>query len=111
MSSVPPVLSFLLMMLCGWVHRHQLIVIEFLQTENRLLKDRLRGRRIRFTDAERALLARTAKAVGRKARSALFRPSSDLHSVLGHGTLGRGILQTRGDERQDGRHSCKPGAG
>src|ERR1700693_3421115 len=67
MSSVPPALSFLLMILCGWVHRHQLIVIEFLQAENRLLRDRLRGRRIRFTDAERALLARKAKAVGRKA--------------------------------------------
>src|ERR1700719_4539559 len=67
MSSVPPALSLLLMILCGWVHRHQLIVIEFLQTENRLLKERLRGRRIRFTDAERALLARKAKPVGRKA--------------------------------------------
>jgi len=55
------------MIAAGWVHRHQLIVIEFLQTENRLLKDRLRGKRIRFTDAERALLARKAKAVGRKA--------------------------------------------
>jgi transposase InsO family protein len=60
-------LSFLLMIAAGWVHRHQLIVIEFLQAENRLLKDRLRGRRIRFTDAERALLARKAKAVGRRA--------------------------------------------
>jgi transposase InsO family protein len=67
MGSVPPLLSFLLMIAAGWVHRHQLIVIEFLQTENLLLKDRLRGRRIRFTDAERALLARKAKAVGRKA--------------------------------------------
>src|ERR1700736_1221871 len=67
MGSVPPLLSFLLMIAAGWVHRHQLIVIEFLQAENRLLKDRLRGRRIRFTDAERALLARKAKAVGRKA--------------------------------------------
>jgi len=67
MGSVPPLLSFLLMIAAGWVHRHQLIVIEFLQTENRLLKDRLRGKRIRFTDAERALLARKAKAVGRKA--------------------------------------------
>src|SRR3977135_2532459 len=55
------------MIAAGWVHRHQLIVIEFLQTENRLLKDRLRGRRIRFTDAEWALLARKAKALGRKA--------------------------------------------
>jgi hypothetical protein len=62
MGSVPSLLSFLLMTAAGWVHRHQLIVIEFLQAENRLLKDRLRGKRIRFTDAERALLARKAKA-------------------------------------------------
>src|ERR1700704_6653011 len=67
MGSVPPLLTFLLMVVSGWVHRHQLIVIEFLQAENRLLKERLRGKRIRFTDAERALLARKAKAVGRKA--------------------------------------------
>ena len=67
MGSVPPLLSLLLMIAAGWVHRHQLIVIEFLQAENRLLKERLHGKRIRFTDAERALLARKAKAVGRKA--------------------------------------------
>src|ERR1700682_2999216 len=67
MGSVSPLLSFLLVIVSGWVHQHQLIVIEFLQAENRLLKDRLRGKRIRFTDAERALLARKAKAVGRKA--------------------------------------------
>src|ERR1700730_1068198 len=66
MGSGPPLLSFLLMIAAGWVHRHQLIVIEFLQDENQLLKDRLRGRRIRLTDAERALLARKAEAVGRK---------------------------------------------
>src|SRR6188474_1030685 len=67
MGSVPPLLAFLLMVISGWVHRRQLILIEFLQAENRLLEERLRGKRIRFTDAERALLARKAKAVGRKA--------------------------------------------
>ena len=67
MGSVPPLLTFLLMVIAGWVHRRQLILIEFLQAENRLLKERLRGKRIRFTDAERVLLARKAKAVGRKA--------------------------------------------
>jgi hypothetical protein len=90
MGSVPPLLSFLLMIVSGWVHRHQLLVIGFLQAENRLLKERFRGKRIRFADAERALLARKAKAVGRKAlfeldtvaqRSARFdlhlRPSDD----------------------------------
>src|SRR4051794_21914636 len=53
------------MVAAGWVNRHQLIVIEFLQAENQLLKQRLRGKRIRFSDTERALLARKAKAVGR----------------------------------------------
>ena len=67
MGSVPPLLSFLLIVVSGWVHRHQLTVIEFLQAENRLLKQKLRGKRLRFTDAERTLLARKAKAVGRKA--------------------------------------------
>src|ERR1700674_2104817 len=67
MGSVPPLLSFLLVIVSGWVHRHQLRIIDLLQAENRLLKDRLRGKRIRFTDAERALLARKAKTVGRKA--------------------------------------------
>jgi hypothetical protein len=66
MGSVPPLLSLLLMVVSGWVHRHQLTVIEFLQAENRLLKETLGGKRLRFTDAERALLARKAKAVGRK---------------------------------------------
>ena len=64
---MPPLLSFLLMVMSGWVHRHQLLVIEFLKAGNRLLKERLREKRIRFTDAERAVLARKAKAVGRKA--------------------------------------------
>lgn len=40
-----PLLTFLLMIMPGWVHRHQLIVIEFFQAENRLLKERLRGKR------------------------------------------------------------------
>jgi putative transposase len=66
MGSMPPLLAFLLMTFSGWVHRRQLIVIEFLQAENRMSKERLRGKRIRFTDAERTLLARKARAIGRK---------------------------------------------
>ena len=71
MGFVPPLLAYLLMIVSGWVHRRQLIAIEYLQAENRLLRGRLSGKRIRFTDAERALLARKAKAVGRKALLAL----------------------------------------
>ena len=54
------------MMFAGWVNRHQLDVIDYLQEENRVLKERLGGRRIRFTDAERRRLARKAYALGRK---------------------------------------------
>jgi hypothetical protein len=59
-------LHLLLMMFAGWLNRHQLEVIEYLQEENRLLKERLGGRRLRFTDAERRRLARRAHALGRK---------------------------------------------
>jgi transposase InsO family protein len=53
-------------MFAGWANRHQLDVIEYLQEENRVLKERLDGRRIRFTDAERRRLARKAQALGRR---------------------------------------------
>jgi putative transposase len=56
----------LLLMFASWVNRHQLDVIEYLQEENRVLKERMGGRRLRFTDAERWRLARKAQALGRK---------------------------------------------
>jgi hypothetical protein len=71
MRAVSPAFSFLLVMLAGWMNRRQQQVIEYLKAENRMLKARLKGRRIQFSDTERALLARQAKAVGRKALLAL----------------------------------------
>ena len=58
-------------MLTGWINRRHLDVIEYLQEENRVLKARLGGRRIHFTDAERRRLARKAQALGRKVLSEL----------------------------------------
>jgi putative transposase len=59
-------LHLLLLMFAGWVNRRQLEVIKYLQEENRLLKKRMNGRRLRFTDAERCRLARKAQVLGRK---------------------------------------------
>src|ERR1700681_3300768 len=59
-------LQLLLVIFAGWVNRRQLDVIEYLQEENRELKERLGGRRIRFTEAERCRLARKARSLGRK---------------------------------------------
>jgi len=48
------------------VSRRQLETIAYLQEENRILKQRLGSRRLRFTDAERSRLARKAHALGYK---------------------------------------------
>jgi len=45
MSSLLQPLDLLLMMFAGWVNRHQLDVIDYLQEENRVLKERRGGRR------------------------------------------------------------------
>jgi putative transposase len=67
MAASANLLQFLLMLCAGWLQRQQATVIEYLQAENRTLREQLRGRRIVFTDAQRCLLAERAIAVGRRA--------------------------------------------
>jgi hypothetical protein len=55
--------QLVLLMFSGWINRHQLDVIEYLQEENRVLKERLGGRRIRFFRR-----SQTARATRRNAR-------------------------------------------
>lgn len=59
-------MQFLIVVLAAWLARQQEAFIEYLKAENRMLKARLGRRRIIFSDAERRLLTRHAKAVGRK---------------------------------------------
>lgn len=63
---LPPPLQLLLLMFAGWVNRQQQEIIEYLQEENRILKERLGRRPIHFTDAERRRLSEKAKALGYK---------------------------------------------
>ncbi len=58
--------EFLLITLSGWVNRHQQKVIDYLIEENRVLKGKLRGKRLRLMDDERRRLAVKGKAIGRK---------------------------------------------
>jgi len=59
-------LQLLMSFLAGWVNRNQQDVIEYLEEENRVLREQLGGKRLRFTDRQRRRLAAKAKAVGRK---------------------------------------------
>ena len=59
-------LEFLMLILTGWVNRRQQNVIEYLQEENRALREQLGGKRLLFTDRQRRRLAAKARAIGRK---------------------------------------------
>lgn len=61
----------LILVFSGWLQRQQAEVIEYIKAENRMLRHKLGGRRILFTDTERRLLARRAYAIGRKAPAQL----------------------------------------
>lgn len=58
--------QLLLVTLAGWINRQQHDVIAYIQEENRVLKTKLKGKRIRFTDDERRRLAVKGKVLGRK---------------------------------------------
>ena len=59
----------LLMMMAGWLNRHQQDVIEYLREENKILREKLGTKRILLNDNQRMRLARLGKRIGRKVLS------------------------------------------
>jgi hypothetical protein len=66
MPPLPHPLRFVLIALAGWLHQQQRDAIDYLQEENRVLREQLGPGRLRFTDAQRRRLATRAKALGRR---------------------------------------------
>jgi putative transposase len=58
--------QLLLLVLAGWVNRRQQEVIEYLQAENRVLRQKLGERRILLNDEQRRMLVIKGKVLGRK---------------------------------------------
>ncbi len=54
------------LMLAGWVNRQQQLVIEYLRTENQVLKEQFGRKRILLNDDQRYRLAVKGKILGRK---------------------------------------------
>ena len=61
-----PPLQMLLVMVAGWVNRHQLAMIDYLREEDRVLRELHGKRRLRFTDDQRRRLAAKGKILGRR---------------------------------------------
>jgi Homeodomain-like domain len=57
---------FLLIIVAGWMNQHQQHAIAYLMEENRVLREQIGHRRMRFTDEQRRRLAAKAKIVGAK---------------------------------------------
>src|SRR3989442_12911831 len=58
--------SFLVVSLSGWMNQHQQHVIHYLVEENRVLREQIGNRRMRFSDDQRRRMAAKAKKIGRK---------------------------------------------
>ena len=67
MKTVLDPFRFLLIAVSGWMNERQSQVIGYLREENRVLREQLGGKRLRFTDDQRRRLAAKAKGLGRKA--------------------------------------------
>jgi hypothetical protein len=66
MRTVLDPFRFLLVAVSGWMNQRQLQVIDYLREENRVLREQLGERRLRFTDDQRRRLAAKAQGLGRK---------------------------------------------
>src|SRR5215813_6060445 len=58
--------SFLVVSFASWMNQHQQHVIHYLMEENRVLREQIGNRRMRFTNDQRRRLAAKAKRLGRK---------------------------------------------
>src|ERR1041385_574406 len=59
-------LRFVLIAVSGWMNGRQSQLIDYLREENRVLREQLSGKKLRFTDDQRRRLAAKAKDLGRK---------------------------------------------
>jgi len=66
MDPLPPPLAFFLLLVSGWVNRHQQAVIDYLLEENRVLRAAHGARRLCLTDDQRRRLAVKGKVLGRR---------------------------------------------
>ena len=57
---------FVLISIAGWMNQRQLQIIDYLREENRVLREQLGGRRVRFNDDQRRRLAAKAKRLGQR---------------------------------------------
>jgi hypothetical protein len=92
---------FVLISIAGWMNQQQQQAIGYLREENRVLREQLGGRRLRFTDDQRRRLAARAKGLGRRALS-------QIATIVTLGTL-QAWHRKLVARKYDGSARCGPG--
>src|SRR5512133_2413769 len=93
--------QFVLVAVAGWMNQRQLQAIEYLREENRVLREQLGNRRLRFNDDQRRRLASRAKGLGRKLLAELATLVTPATLVAWH----RRVIA----EKYDGSEQRRPG--
>jgi transposase InsO family protein len=94
-------LHFLLLTVSGWVNRRQLVAIEYLREENRVLRAQLGTKRLKLTDGQRRALTEKGKVLGR-------RSLGELASIVSPETI-LGWYRRLVAQKYDGSAKRKPG--
>jgi len=101
MRSASHPLQFLLVALAGWLNRHQQEALEYLIEENRVLREQLRGRRVRLNDEQRSRLAAKGRPLGRRLLSLVA-------TIVTPDTILRWHRQLIASKWSHGRHVPQP---
>jgi putative transposase len=101
MDSLPRPLTFLLLLVSGWVNRQQQAVIDYLLEENRILRAAHAPRRLRLTDDQRRRLAVKGIVLGR-------RRLADVSGIVTLDTILR-CYRRLVAQKYDGSHAQRPG--
>src|SRR5438034_7587753 len=79
---------FVIIAVAGWMNQHQQHAIDSLVEENRVLRELIGSRRIRFSDDQRYRLAAKAKKLGRKLLAEIAEFVVHYHLERNHQGLG-----------------------
>src|SRR6476646_9306476 len=99
--------SFLVVSMAGWLNQKQQQVINYLVEENRVLREQIGNRRLRFNDDQRRRLAAKAKKLERKVLEQVATIAMPETLLRWHRNL-IGAKHTVGPLRPRGRPATRP---
>jgi hypothetical protein len=97
MSACLDPFSFVVVSIAGWMNQHQQHVNEYLIKENRVLREQIGNRRMRFTNSHRSRLAAKAKKLSRKILENVATIVTCVQKLDLIETVGGGLPGFRGD--------------